>query len=1053
MAESNANHQLTRNLSDLHSFKPLDTDSRPVSSGACGAGDINQQLSPYDDLPTPAARAGGANLVPAATAPTLLEAALRYQALGCTVLPILKGEKKSGRAGWQDYRPSPADLRRDYDTGKYGGIALRPGALSQNLVILDCDGEPVYTAFCEQFPVLVDTYTEKSGSGKGYHLFFQAERLPGSGKITRKGIFNTADLGFEMFYDSGAVVVAPSTHPSGEHYAVYKPLPVLHVTDLDAVVRWALALETKTDRDRAKRQAETPSRPPTPHTGETAPRNGEIAPALIADIEHALGVKRYKADGWSQPIPCLLTQHEHDATKPAAAWHRDKHIFKCLKCEATLLAHETAEALHLNWRDYYDRPTRNAAPKPTSVDFPTLAADISLNQPFITRADLPTDTAIVALKSDTGTGKTKTAIRVFKHARSAIYLTHRERLAENFSQEAQRVGVMVEHYKDLKKADRRKPPRLAICINSYSALADEAPGLPVPELLFIDEFEQLLAHVYTGETFTGRGAVDAAEALKYVLIHAQRVVVADAHLSELALDYLKALGREIVTVVNTYTPQRGALTIHTKRDGALSRGIALVQANEGVIAFPHASEQRAQTTAAELVELLGDGSNTLCIRAENAGGDRQRAFLTDPNGQIEQYRAVPFSPVIGTGFDITAPVRAVVGIMAAHLTAYDARQMIGRCRNTPETHVFLPTTSSNLEENAAQIEIDELQKAERTIRKLTDAGVLTTEIDPAQRNYLRWHARVMARRNWSINHLCEHFISLCAGYTISFAETADPELTAQLEAIKEARTAQLKELALTAAPLDKATYERLRDAGKIDDLAIAGHQRWQVETVIGVTISPAVRDALWTPDQRHVVRNFADLYDEIAELKVADAQETADGIPLHQRHHRTLRRVIVAAVLRLLMADGELLTLSDADLESSSRPLIERYGGDLRRLFGWRPDQCHRAAAILKRVLRTVGLTLDSEQVRIDGVKTRVYRLTRATWDRVFNLAAQRLALLRQKRREQYSPTPVLKSTQPASIGENVTFETPPRQGMPRREWGGASRLNPFSQPAPAVHP
>ncbi|MEO8394561.1 MAG: bifunctional DNA primase/polymerase, partial [Chloroflexota bacterium] len=298
------------------------------------------------------------NLLDAATAPTILEAALRYQAQGCTVLPILKGQKKSGLPGWDNLRPTPADLRRYFATGKYGGVAIRPGELSQHLVMIDCDGERVYEAFCAQFPALVETYTERSGSGKGYHLFYQADTLPAPGatKVNRKGIFDTDDLGFEVFFDTGAVVVAPSIHPSGNPYTVYKPLDVSRVDQLDNVTAWAYTLETKQERESNERKAAAPTTPTKAHTGTAAPRNGQIAPDLIIDIEQALGVKSFKGDGWSKPVRCVLARHKHDDSNPAASWNRDKQIYSCLKCGVTdMLAHQVADVLGFDVSSYYEK--------------------------------------------------------------------------------------------------------------------------------------------------------------------------------------------------------------------------------------------------------------------------------------------------------------------------------------------------------------------------------------------------------------------------------------------------------------------------------------------------------------------------------------------------------------------------------------------------------------------------------------------------------------------------------------------------------------------------
>ncbi len=72
-------------------------------------------------------------------------------------------------------------------------------------------------------------------------------------------------------------------------------------------------------------------------------------------IESALGVSEYQSNGWSKPIACPFKSHEHDDSKPAAAYHRDYHIVHCLKCGQTWLAVEVGAVLGHNWRDYCKR--------------------------------------------------------------------------------------------------------------------------------------------------------------------------------------------------------------------------------------------------------------------------------------------------------------------------------------------------------------------------------------------------------------------------------------------------------------------------------------------------------------------------------------------------------------------------------------------------------------------------------------------------------------------------------------------------------------------------
>lgn len=304
------------------------------------------------------------DLLAAASMPTMLDSALAYAAQGISILPKLKGDKYSGIDGWQHvFDPTERTIRAWYGSGKYDGIAVKPGAHSRNLAYIDADGSAAFDLLLAQFPELATTYTERTGSGNGYHVFIQVGTLPtlDTGKITRKGILGTDNLGLELFFNSGAVVVAPSIHPNGNRYTVHNPAAVLHVDTLDQYIAWLLTLETKADRQRKARQATAGQG--KVYDGTRAPRGAGIAPALIDDIERILGVTRFDANGWSKPIPCIMAQHEHDDARPAAAWNTKHQFFTCRKCDDTINAHTTAETLSLDVNSYYE--SRQNAPEST----------------------------------------------------------------------------------------------------------------------------------------------------------------------------------------------------------------------------------------------------------------------------------------------------------------------------------------------------------------------------------------------------------------------------------------------------------------------------------------------------------------------------------------------------------------------------------------------------------------------------------------------------------------------------------------------------------------
>lgn len=966
------------------------------------------------------------NLLHAASAPTIEQAALEYSHHGIDVLPILKGEKFSGLNNWQNIgHVDDCQIHAWYSTGKYGGVALRP---VNGLVYIDCDGAPVYEAFCARFPDLAETYTEKSGSQKGYHIFLQVDRLPtlDTGKVVRKGILGDDDLGLEIFFNTGAVVVSPSVHPSGNRYAPYKALPVLHVADIDELVAWAYTLETKQERERQKRAHVAPMATRT-NTGGLAPRNRQIAPALVADIERALGITSYKANGYSKPIRCILANHEHDDTRPAAAWHGSTLHFTCRKCNESIGAHETARLLGFDVDSYYEprQQKREAAPAPE------LTADLTVCTHYI---ELPADMAqrVIAVKSDVGTGKTKANIEAARRAESVMVLTHREKLAQNIVEDANRAGVTLEHYKELARKDWRRVGKLGICINSYATQAKD--GLPVPDLLEIDEIEQMLEHIY-GEagTFSKGEAVLAGEALAYAIRTARRVIVSDAHLSDVAIEYLKANRPtgDVLAMVNTHVADRGALYTHAKKDSAIAAGINLVLQNCGVVAFAYGSEKEARTFATTLSEMVGPDS-VLLLRRHNAGGERQQAFLKDPNKEIGKYRAVVYSPVIGTGFDITADVRAVIGIMGAHLTAYDARQMVGRCRAARELHVWLPNTTPTREESAAAIEALELERAEYSHVRLNSAGYAVPDIPQNQRDYVHWHALVMARRNRSLNRLREHFIELSPGYKVQHITAEDAELRQRLQAAAEDAEQQRKALVLTVAPIDREKYQQLENIGTIDDTSAAGYLRWKIEMTAGVTINERVRDALWSSQQRQALVNFTDLLDEVAEVCLHDAREEAEGVPIPKRKYRRIRRTVRAAFLNALIDGRTGRRLTSDEFNAAILPLIDKYGNELRLYFGWRRDQCKGAPAIAKRVLRTIGLNLESDQHRVNGERVRFYQIGQVSIDTAYELGRARRSALEQRRHLERGEDCCLKTHIDAVTSPDVSFKTGPLPPLPR---------------------
>lgn len=75
--------------------------------------------------------------------------------------------------------------------------------------------------------------------------------------------------------------------------------------------------------------------------------NGEMPSEYYAAIEQALGVHRYRSNGFSFNIKCPF----HDDKHPSAAWQRDSHFLHCQSC-GTYNAKDTAAKVGVDYRNY-----------------------------------------------------------------------------------------------------------------------------------------------------------------------------------------------------------------------------------------------------------------------------------------------------------------------------------------------------------------------------------------------------------------------------------------------------------------------------------------------------------------------------------------------------------------------------------------------------------------------------------------------------------------------------------------------------------------------------
>ena len=85
---------------------------------------------------------------------TYLAAAMGYIEAGCSVIPV-NGKKPAVQwAKYQITRTPYSHVHEWYKSGKLSGVGIVCGQVSNNLVVIDLDGNEAVQTFRETFPVL-----------------------------------------------------------------------------------------------------------------------------------------------------------------------------------------------------------------------------------------------------------------------------------------------------------------------------------------------------------------------------------------------------------------------------------------------------------------------------------------------------------------------------------------------------------------------------------------------------------------------------------------------------------------------------------------------------------------------------------------------------------------------------------------------------------------------------------------------------------------------------------------------------------------------------------
>ncbi|MEM7756782.1 MAG: plasmid replication protein, CyRepA1 family [Cyanobacteria bacterium P01_A01_bin.40] len=427
--------------------------------------------------------------------------------------------------------------------------------------------------------------------------------------------------------------------------------------------------------------------------------------------------------------------------------------------------------------------------------------NVKLTTRFLSNAvSLPT-MGLVVLWSGMGTGKTElmAKFRELYPQMRFLNLGHRVNLLKNLSQR-----LNTEMYSAISQGDLVKAVGLSITVDSLHKLQTQ---LNEYGCIFIDEACQYLAHLLHSKTCREHRA-EILEVLEFIIRKAKLVVLADAHMDDVTVDFFRAMrpeGEVPFIIKNDYKETGRTVYLYegdnnsalvAKIFTALMLGLKIMVVSdskkfikklEAAMTVKVFDNQPLFGTDGQLDSKSENKLRIWSIHAENSGSEENVAFIKDISEEVKKVDVLLASPSLGTGVDIpNYHFDAVFGAFhAVSQTATECAQSLHRYRPQVPLHIWVaPRPPFGYKEtNAAKIKERMLELNEMTaflIRIDPETGRRGAEKDWA----LDAYCEIEANRNRSINNLRDDLHSLLGemGYNLIPGESeADPVVAMELK--------------------------------------------------------------------------------------------------------------------------------------------------------------------------------------------------------------------------------------------------------------------------------
>ncbi|MEA5605804.1 plasmid replication protein, CyRepA1 family [Nostoc sp. UHCC 0252] len=406
---------------------------------------------------------------------------------------------------------------------------------------------------------------------------------------------------------------------------------------------------------------------------------------------------------------------------------------------------------------------------------------------------------LVVLWSDMGTGKTELMRWWREQNPDARFLNngHRVNLLKNLSDR-----LRTAMYSDLGYTGLAQAQALSITIDSLHKLNTQAL---IYGCIFIDEACQYLTHLLHSNTCKQHRAA-ILEVLEYIVYNAPLVVLADAHMDDLTVDFFRAMrpvGEIPYIVKNEW--RNGSRTIYWYEGSNSSALVAQISAAlmQGLKVMVASDSKRfikklEKSFTIKYEDPNSDQSHTpqkwriWSVHSDNSGSEENVAFIKDITNAVKNFDALFTSPSLGTGVDISEyHFDLVFGVFhGVSQTATECAQQLYRYRPKVPFHIWVaPRPPFGYKDtNASKIKERLLQTNEMTaflLRIDRETGKRGAEKDWA----LEAYCQIMANRHYSLNNLRDDLRSLLTEMGNTFICVGSEDDEQSLESLKAAAQA------------------------------------------------------------------------------------------------------------------------------------------------------------------------------------------------------------------------------------------------------------------------